>query len=224
LQCKIIIYTSNDFYRQIFFSMRTVLIVILLFFGLAGCKNTMEVESAIEFPVNISTFQQYMLDEINLARTNPAAYAELRLKDEMVNSGDNGSYIYLKSLTPVSSLSFSNVLNCSASNYALFLAQKDLMGHNENGTPLKRAIIEGFAGTSVGENIAASSAELYNATLEPRIAAIGFVRIMIIDAGVSDLGHRLTMLNSKYKIVGIGYSRIATSTFINYTVQNFGNL
>ena len=193
-------------------------------FGIAGCKNSMVVESAIEFPVNISTFQQYMLDEINLARTNPATYAELRLKDEMVNSSDNGSYIYLKTLTPVGSLSFSNVLNSSATNYALFLAQKNLMGHNENGTPLKRAIFEGFAGTSVGENIAASSAELYNAMFDPRIAAIGFVRIMIIDAGVSDLGHRLTMLNSKYKSVGIGYSRIATSTFINYTVQDFGNL
>jgi len=196
----------------------------LLLFGLVGCKNTLIEEAVPESPKNISVFQQSMLDEINLARTNPALYAEQRLKSDKGNSTDNGSYDYLVNLTPVGSISFCNCLNESAINYAQYLSEKNVMGHNEDGTPLKRAMSEGFVGTSVGENIAAASGDSFNSTIDPKSAAVGFVRIMIIDAGVDDLGHRLTILNSKYKTVGIGFSHNSASTYVNYNVQDFGNL
>ena len=86
------------------------------------------------------------------------------------------------------------------------------------------ATMIGFEGSSIGENIAASSGDNYNINVDSGIAAINFVRIMIVDAGVADLGHRMTMLSSRYFTIGIGYSRNPASTFVNYNVQDYGNL
>jgi uncharacterized protein YkwD len=201
----------------------SISVLVVLLVALVSCKDTLVEETSIESPLNISVFQQAVLDEINLVRTDPTAYAELRLKSDMENSSDNGSYLYLKNSTPIGALRFSNILNLSASNYALFLSERNLIGHDENGTPLKRAIFVGFEGTSVGENIAACSGDRFNSTINPQTAAISFVRIMIIDDGVEGFAHRLTMLNSKYKTIGIGFSRNTASTYINYNVQDFGN-
>ena len=189
-----------------------------------SCRPTLDSDTASQIPGDITVFQQSMLDEINLARTDPVGYAEQRLENARKDSVDNGSYSYMKNLSPLSPLSFNNSLNLSASNYALFLAEKNLMGHDLNGTPMKRAINVGFTGSSIGENIAASTGDSYNSGADPKTAAIYFVRIMIIDSGVTDLGHRLTMMNTKYSTIGIGYSRNTASTFVNYNVQDFGNL
>ena len=192
--------------------------------SLIGCKPSLDKESDVDILQVITPFQQSMLVEINFARTNPVGYAELRLKAASGDSADNGSYLYMKNLAPLAPISFNNSLNISASNYALFLADKNLMGHDLNGTPLKRAITVGFEGSSIGENIAASSGDSFNTLVDSEIASINFVRIMIIDTGVADLGHRRTILNPAYRTVGIGYSRNPSSTFINYNVQDFGNL
>jgi hypothetical protein len=196
------------------------LIVILL--GLLSCKSYVMDAPPIESPQNITLFQQYVLDEINLARTKPAEYADLRLKAFKDKSKDNGSYQYLKTLAPVGEVSFSNALNQAASKYAAFLADNNLIGHDANGTPLSRAIKEGFSGNSLGENIAASSDDVYNTNLNSQTAAIGFVELLIIDDGVADLAHRLILLNSKYNLVGIGFGRNTASTYVNYMVQDFG--
>ncbi|MEI7523973.1 MAG: CAP domain-containing protein [Mariniphaga sp.] len=199
-------------------------ILLMLLMSLIGCKPSLEKESDVDILQVITPFQQSMLVEINFARTNPVGYAELRLKAASGDSADNGSYLYMKNLAPLAPISFNNSLNISASNYALFLADKNLMGHDLNGTPLKRAITVGFEGSSIGENIAASSGDSFNTLVDSEIASINFVRIMIIDTGVADLGHRRTILNPTYRTVGIGYSRNPSSTFINYNVQDFGNL
>ncbi|MCX6236816.1 MAG: CAP domain-containing protein [Bacteroidia bacterium] len=198
--------------------------LIIFLIGLVSCKSYVTDDSpSTEIPKDITLFQQYMLDEINFARTKPAEYAESRLKAFNDHSTDNGSYQYLKNLTPVTALSFSNALNQSATKYAVFLANNNLIGHDADGTALSRAIREGYTGSLLGENIAGASDNLFNATLNPQSTAIGFVSLLIIDDGVADFGHRLIMLNSKYKIVGIGFGRNAASTYINYTVQDFGN-
>lgn len=204
--------------------MKAILVIAVLIMGLASCKNNLVDDADLVIPEQITPSQQFMLDEINRVRTDPAGYADLRLKQEKLNSTDNGSYLYLKSLAPLKPLVFNNALNLSASNYAQFLADKNLMGHCENGTPLKRAIITGFEGASIGENIAASSGETFNFITNPRDAAIAFIKIMVIDEGVADLGHRLTMLNPTYRTVGIGFKRNTESTYVNYTVHDFGDL
>lgn len=198
--------------------------LIIFLIGLVSCKSYLTDDSpSTEIPKDITLFQQYMLDEINFARTKPAEYTESRLKAFNDHSTDNGSYQYLKNLTPVTALSFSNALNQSATKYAVFLANNNLIGHDADGTPLSRAIREDYTGSLLGENIAGASDNLFNATLNPQSAAIGFVSLLIIDDGVADFGHRLIMLNSKYKIVGIGFGRNTASIYINYTVQDFGN-
>ena len=206
--------------------MKTIqlLILAILIIGIESCRKDLAEKTSIESTINVTVFQQYMLDEINFARVNPSEYAELRLKADNGSSSDNGSYSYLKNLTPVGSVAFNNSLNLSASDYAVFLAVKALAEHNADGTPLKRAIRAGFDGTATGENIAIASPGSFNAIVNPRSAAIEFVRVLIIDEGVSDFGHRLIMLNSKYKTVGIGYTQNSTIPLLNYVVQDFGNL
>jgi len=206
--------------------MRTIQLLILavLLIGIESCTKELTEKTSVENKINVTDFQQYMLDEINFARMNPSEYAELRLKPDNGSSSDNGSYSYLKNLTPVGSISFNHSLNLSASDYAVFLAEKALAEHNADETPLRRAIRAGFEGTSTGENIAIASASSFNAIINPRSAAIDFVRILIIDEGVADFGHRLIILNSKYKTVGIGYTQNSTIPLLNYVVQDFGNL
>ena len=196
--------------------------LILILIGFISCKKALVDDVPIEIPKNITAFQQYTIDEINFARSKPAEYADLRLKSYKETTTDNGSFQYLKNLTPVGELSFSNALNQSATKYAVFLADNNLMGHDGDGTPLSRSIREGYTGSSLGENIAGASDNLYNVSINPQTTAIEFVRLLIIDEGIADLGHRLIMLNSKYKTVGIGFGRNTSSIYINYTVQDFG--
>lgn len=206
--------------------MKTISILILatILIGLVGCTNTLVEDAAIENPIDITDFKQYMLDEINFARTNPAEYAELRLKADSEISADNGSYLFLKNLTPVGAITFNSSLNLSASNYANLLSEKNLAEHNADETPLKRALRAGFTGSSTGENIAIASKNSFNAILNPRTAAIDFVKIMIVDEGVVNLGHRLILLSYKYKTVGIGFTQNSATPLLNYVVQDFGDL
>ena len=115
-------------------------LLILIFAGLVSCKSYVIDSPSIDIPRDITPFQQYVLDEINLARTKPVDYAELRLKSYKDALTDNGGYQYLKSFTPVAALSFKNVLNQSASKYAVYLAANNVIGHDADGTPLSRAI------------------------------------------------------------------------------------
>jgi len=200
------------------------LIIVIILVVLVGCNNALIEDISIEKTKDISTFQQYMLDEINFARTKPAEYAELRLKAENETSKDNGSYSYLKNSTQVEAISFNLALNQSASDYAVFLAEKNLLEHCADGTPLNRAIRAGFTGTSTGENLVAASENCFNPILNSKSAAVEFVRTLIIDEGVADVGHRLIILNAKYKTVGIGFTQNSATPTLNYVVQDFGNL
>ena len=154
-------------------------ILALLLITLISCKPTLVNDTASETPQAVNAFQQASLDEINLARTSPAMYADLRLKTFTVDSTDNGSYSYLKNLTPRQSLTFNSSLNLAASNYAAYLAENNLMGHDFNGNPLKRAITVGFTGYSIGENIAAATGDECNSASDPKMAAIHFVQLMM---------------------------------------------
>ena len=167
------------------------------------------------------TFQDAMLAEINLARTQPVKYATQRLTGEYNSGTDNGAYNDLISLSAVSALTLNDLLTTSATKYAKYMADNNVFGHTENGTPQSRAQAEGYTG-SVGENIAAGSYPSYNADSDPNGAAIAFVKLLIIDTGISGVGHRKNILSSSYKVVGIGFYQNTASKFDNYLVQDFG--
>lgn len=195
---------------------------ILLLALLISCTKILIEEPVIK-KASVTAFQQAMFDEINYARTKPADYAEQRLKSYRMAETDNGSYLYLTSLSPVAAVSFNSTLNKSATDYASFLAANNVFGHLEDTTPALRALRAGYTGTIVGENLAAAQPDSYNALVNAQTAAIYFVRDIIIDNGIPDLSHRLILLNNKYTSLGIGSARNTSSNYINYCVQNFGN-
>ena len=201
----------------------SALLFATLLLGFASCSKDTEEINSVTAPLIVTSFQKYMLDEINFARTNPTGYAELRLKEAYSSGADNGSYLYLTNLTAVGSVGFNSALNLAAQNYTAFLAEKNLAEHNADGTPLKRALRAGYTGSSTGENLVIASANNYNAIINPQIAAISFVKVMIIDEGVADLGHRIVLLNTKYRTVGIGFTQNSSTPALNYVVQDFGN-
>ena len=172
-------------------------------------------------PSGSVTFKDAMLAEINFARTKPADYANQRLKSDYDAGTDNGAYTDLTNRSAVNALSLNEKLTTSATKYAKYMADNNVFGHTQNGTPQSRAQAEGYTG-SVGENIAAGSYPSYNAAADPQGAAIVFVRLLIIDKGISGVGHRKNILNGSYLVVGIGFYRNTASRYDNYVVQDFG--
>ena len=172
---------------------------------------------------NLRSFRNYMLDEVNYVRTRPADYAEKRLKEEKEEGTDNGAYKQLKKVKPVKPLKFNKTLNSIAMEYARYMAKRDKFSHTANGTPFSRAKKAGYRYTAMGENIACGSDPQLNALINPKSSAIEFVKMLIIDEGVKDLGHRQALLNPVFKSIGIGFGHNPRSYCINYVVQDFGN-
>ena len=176
----------------------------------------------IQSMIQYDAYQLAVLSEVNLARTDPLSYARTRLERESRSHTDNGAYAELSHMTPVSPLTFNPILTKAASGYAAFLAAKNCFGHNEQGTPFQRMTKEGYRFSTAGENIACGSFPQQNALENPEQAAIAFVKQWIIDKGVSGVGHRKNILNTQFKEIGIGFGRNERSTYVNYTVQDFG--
>ncbi len=172
---------------------------------------------------NLNQFRNNMLEEINFLRAHPAEYAEKRFGTLKEEGADNGAYEYLKRVKPASTLKFNEILNEIATDYALFMAKKDKFSHTANGTPFSRAKKAGYTYTAMGENIACGNDPKLNAYKNPQYAAIEFVKMLVLDKGVKDLGHRHTLMNPVFKSVGFGFGHNEESYCINYVVQDFGN-
>jgi uncharacterized protein YkwD len=172
---------------------------------------------------SLREFRKVMLEEVNFARTRPDDYAEKRLKTSKEEGVDNGAYAYLKRADPVGELRLSKILNSISMDYAAFLAKKNKFSHTANGTPFTRAKKAGYRYMAMGENIACGNDPQLNINENPRYAAVEFVKMLIIDKGVKDLGHRHTIMNPLYRSVGFGFGHNPRSYCVNYVVQDFGN-
>ncbi|MBF0362855.1 MAG: CAP domain-containing protein [Oligoflexia bacterium] len=168
-----------------------------------------------------TAYQNFTLRELNMARTNPKAYAKNRLSEEYNDGDDNGAYNDLIYRTAIPPLKFNKALNQAASNYAKFLAENNLFSHEEDGTPSSRCKRAGYPGLCA-ENLASDSSDDNDATINAEMAAINFVKQLIIDRGNFTRGHRKIILDADYTVVGIGYSKHANFSYGNVTVQNFG--
>ena len=153
-----------------------------------------------------TTFQTATAEELNFARTAPADYAEDRLKDDYDAGTDNGAYLDMKGRVPVPAVSLQAQLNRAAMDYAEYLADNNVFGHEENGTPVDRCEAAGYYYFS-GENLAAGNFPGLDAAVNPEEAARGFVKMLIIDEGVPDLGHRDNIMSQFHRSVGIGYAK-----------------
>jgi uncharacterized protein YkwD len=202
--------------------MRIVFIIYLSLFHLthiAGFATSNDDKDNLK----LDEFRKHMLDEVNFVRTRPAEYAETRLLANKKISTDNGAYDYLKKIKPVKTLVLNEILNSTALEYAKFMAGKGVFSHNANGTPFERVKKAGYRYSAMAENIACGSEYHYNAMTNPESSAIEFVKMLIIDKGIKDLGHRKTMMNPVYRSVGFGFAHNQSSYCINYVVQDFGN-
>jgi hypothetical protein len=168
-------------------------------------------------------FRNIMLEEVNFLRTHHAEYAERRLRSIIEDGSDNGAYKYLKGVKPAGSLLFNKTLNSISMDYAELLAGKNKFSHTAKGTPFSRAKTAGYVYKAMAENIACGNDPQLNVYENPRSAAVEFVKMLVIDKNVKDLGHRHTLLNPIYKSVGFGFGYNPKSYCINYVVQDFGN-
>lgn|GEM_PF-857806 len=196
-------------------------IYLILILGVSFAGNSIRREDQ-EHP-NLKLFRNIMLEEINFVRTHPAEYAEQRLRDSKEKGMDNGAYEYLKKVKPAGELKLNELLNSISMNYAQFMARKDEFSHTANGTPFTRAKKAGYTYKAMGENIVCGTDPQLNVYENPRYAAVEFVKMLLIDRDVKDLGHRHTLLSPLFKSVGFGFGHNPKSYCVNYVVQDFGN-
>ncbi len=168
-----------------------------------------------------TAFQEELLDEVNYVRTSPSAYAEKRLRIYYSSGQDNGAYTEIKNTSPMNALELQKELCSAASKYASYLAENNVFGHYENGSPGDRCKAEGYNYYS-GENIAAGSSSIYDADSDAERSATGFVLMWIIDKGISGVGHRKNIMNKTHTHLGVGFIHNKNSHYINYAVQDFG--
>ncbi len=165
--------------------------------------------------------EQMTLGEVNFLRTRPAEYAETRLKEYFDEKADNGAYRFLQRMKPVHPLVLNDTLNILATNYAKLISFKKKLSHNLRGTPKDRADKAGYYGM-IGENLAAGSEDKYNALVNSKIAAVEFVRMLVIDMGIKDYGHRKILVEPGFRDLGIGFNHVPNDQLKNYFVMEFG--
>ena len=199
---------------------------LLLTVFFANCKKkeneTTEIIKTTPFSgAALDTFRIKCLNEINFARTTPAAYAEARLKADYNAGSDNGSYLDIKSRAAVDSLKLQSQLNTSANKYAAVLNDHKSLSHTYNNTdPSTRAKAEGY-NYCMGENLdLGADPNFYDINSYPATAAIQTIRDFIIDEGVEGLGHRNNVMSDTFKKLGLGYYGSGSYFFF---VQDFGS-
>ncbi|MEX2444983.1 MAG: CAP domain-containing protein [Alkalispirochaeta sp.] len=166
-------------------------------------------------------FQRVTVVELNFLRTSPREYAEARLRDDYRAGSDNGAYRDLMAHPPVPPLKLNRPLCRAAQAYAAHLASHDRWGHCADHTPRERTRAVGYHAYG-GENVAAGRSVNLEALVDPARAAKLFVLRLAVNEGVPGVGHRRNMLFPAYRVVGIGYAADPGSTYLNYTVQDFG--
>lgn len=186
---------------------------------LTNCKKEKQEDTQVP-QTNLDIYRAKSLSELNFLRTDPAGYAEARLKADFDASTDNGAYMDIKSRTATGTLALQSQLNTSAHKYAQVLFNHQALDHNFDGTtPSSRAQAEGYNNWS-GENIAYSTNTNCNINTNPETAAIEHIKQFVIDMGVSNLGHRNNCMNSINRSVGFGFY---FGNSRSYWVEDFGS-
>ena len=198
-----------------------VLFMLAINIGCSGSGDSSDSSPSDPFPLDFTLFQESILDEINYIRTDPSGYAEIRLKSYYDSSTDNGAYTDIKSRNAEEPLELQGQLCSAASKYAQYLAENNVFGHYENGSPAERCEAEGYDYYS-GENIGAGSYNYYNAEDDPATAAEALIVMWVIDMNVDGVGHRENIMSSTHKKLGAGFFRDTDSTYENYAVLDFG--
>ena len=139
-----------------------------------------------------------VLDEINLARTRPQAYAEIvAARMSRIPDADPRcvaeAIAFLNRQRPLEALQTASGLEKSAQDHVSEQAAAGLIGHRspDGGSPWKRMSRWGQWAGRTGENISYGYSD-----------ARSIVVTLIVDQGVPDRGHRKNIFCEKFKRAG----------------------
>ena len=183
-----------------------------------------DVQSDIPF---LNQIEKEVVEEYNLARTNPAAYAKLladtrkyyrgyrveipgriTLMTREGLSAVNEAIRFLENASPLSPLVPSPGMSKAAKDHVIDTGARGITGHSgsDGSSPFIRMNRYGKWQKSAGENI----------SYGPNIAR-EIVMQLIVDDGVSSRGHRKNIFNPTFKSIGVGFG--PHRTYRNMCVQ-----
>ena len=175
------------------------LIVMLLLMATSDLPS--RVEASIAAPTD---YDQYMLELINRARSDPAAEAVIYgiALNEGVPPADTIS------TDPKQPLAFSGYLNDAAQGHSQWMLDTDTFSNTGNGGSSARDRMEsaGYSFTALpagsGENLAWTGTTGPLGSLATRTEELH--GNLFVDSGYPDRGHRTTIMNPDYKEIGVG--------------------
>jgi uncharacterized protein YkwD len=182
----------------------------------AGARDASPAPAAAPMPTAsyLSPVEAAVVAELNLARTDPKAYARyLREYRALIHGGvyekpgETGVQLqegtravdeaisFLEKRSPVVALEPSRGLSSAARAQAQDQGKSGATGHSgsDGSTPFDRMNRYGKWATTAGENAAYGASD-----------ARGIVIQLIVDDGVSSRGHRANIFNDAFKAVGVG--------------------
>jgi uncharacterized protein YkwD len=170
----------------------------------------------------ISPLEREIIDEINLARTNPQKYISFLEEyrsyykgNSLTLPGSKSALVtneglaaveeainYLRAQKPLPALTLAKGVCFAARDHAKDMTLKGITGHkgSDGSVPDTRVQRYGFWDGTVGENI------IYDIRTA-RQMVIG----MIIDDGVANRGHRHNIFDTTYRVTGISISDAASN-------------
>jgi centrin-1 len=177
----------------------------------------------------MADIKQEILSEINQCRTNPAGYSSklqgllkhyngkilqkpgsFPVETEEGKENVQNCIAYLKSLKPLSKLSYNLMLEKAATDHVNDIGPVGGMGGTSTNGLVANERIEKYGdwAGALGENISYGNSNAKDIIIE-----------MIIDDGVSSRPSRLNILNPNYKYIGVGFG--AHKEFENIVVVDF---
>ena len=149
------------------------------------------------WPGNLSVIEREVVSELNLARTQPPAYARQVARWNPGTLAHAEAVEYLNSVSPLPPLRVSECLNRSARDHVRDTGPVGQLGHaGTDGSNVGMRVARYVHGraTAWGENIS------YGST-DGRAIVVG----QIVDINVLDRGHRENIFNALYTHVGVAY-------------------